>query len=86
MAILAASGFSPGKSRVVLALPEGMCLKCLDNDKTNTDLSNWELIPRALLPRLDGRFGRGYKDAPPELRPTIMVISKLEHKAREAKS
>jgi hypothetical protein len=67
-------------------MPEGMCLKCLDSDKTNTDLSNWELIPRALLPRLDGRFGRGYKDAAPELKPTIMVISKLEHKAREARN
>ncbi|NRB18787.1 MAG: HNH endonuclease [Rhodobacteraceae bacterium] len=66
-------------------LPVGMCLKSLDGDKTNTDPSNWEAIPRALLPRLNGRFGRGYDDAAPELKPTIMAITKLEHHAREAK-
>jgi len=66
-------------------LPEGMCLKCLDGDKSNTDPSNWEAIPRALLPRLNGRFGRGYDTADPEVKPTIMAIAKLEHKAREAK-
>lgn len=67
-------------------LPDGMCLKCLDGDKTNTDPSNWEAIPRALLPRLNGRFGRGYDTADPEVKPTIMAIAKLEHKAREAKN
>lgn len=63
-------------------LAEGICLKCLDGDKTNTDLSNWEAIPRAMLPRLNGRFGRGYDDAAPELKPTILTIAKLEHRAR----
>jgi hypothetical protein len=59
-------------------VPEGMCLKCLDGDRTNTDLKNWELIPRALLPRLDGRFGRGYKNAPDEVRPTLLATARLE--------
>lgn len=63
-------------------LPEGHALKCLDGDKLNTDPSNWEAIPRALLPRLNGRFGRGYDAAPAELRPTLMAIAKLEHQAR----
>lgn len=67
-------------------LPQGMCLKCLGGDKTNTDPSNWEVIPRALLPRLNGRFGRGYDAAAHEVKPTIMAIAKLEHKAREAKA
>lgn len=67
-------------------MPDGMCLKCLDGDRTNTDLSNWEMIPRALLPRLDGRFGRGYEDADPELKPMIMATSKLEQKACEARN
>lgn len=67
------------------AVPDGMCLKCLDGDKTNTDPANWELIPRAMLPRLNGRFGRGYDDAPQKLKPLIMTTAKLEHRAREAK-
>lgn len=66
-------------------LPKDMCLKCLDSDKTNTELSNWEAIPRAMLPRLNGIRGRGYDAAEPEIKPTIMAIAKLEHRARIAK-
>lgn len=62
-------------------IPDGMCLKCLGNT-INTDPSNWEMIPRALLPRLGGRFGRGYDAAPSELKPTIMAVAKLEHRLR----
>lgn len=32
---------------------------------------------------LNGRFGRDYDTAPSELKPTILAIAKLEHKARE---
>lgn len=64
-------------------LPKGMALKCLDGDKTNTDPANWVLVPRALLPRLNGRFGRNYDAAPAELKPAIMAIARLEHAARE---
>lgn len=64
-------------------VPEGHALKCLDGDKTNCDPSNWEALPRALLPRLNGRFGRNYDTAPAELKPTILAIAKLEHAARE---
>lgn len=66
-------------------VPAGHALKCLDGDKTNTDPSNWVAIPRALLPRLNGRFGRNYDTAPAEVKPTILAIAKLEHAAREAK-
>lgn len=62
-------------------VPDGMCLKC-KSDKLNTDPSNWELVPRAFLPRLNGRFGRGYDEAPLELKPTIMTVVKLEHQLR----
>ncbi len=65
-------------------VPDGMALKCLDGDKTNTDPSNWEAIPRAMLPRLNGRFGRGYDEAPAEIKPTIMATAKLEHAVRTA--
>lgn len=64
-------------------VPEGMVLKCLDGDKTNTAPSNWKPIAKALLPRLNGRYGRGYDDAPTELKPTILAVAELEHKARE---
>lgn len=66
------------------AVPAGHCLKCLDGDKRNTDASNWELVPRALLPRLNSRWGkRRYDHAPAEVKPTIMAIAKLEHRIRE---
>jgi hypothetical protein len=66
-------------------LPPGMALKCLDGNKLNTDPSNWQAIPRALLPRLNGRFGRDYDTAPPELKPIILATAELEHAAREAR-
>lgn len=64
-------------------IPEGMVLKCTSTNAHNTDPSNWELVPRGLLPRLNGRSGRGYDDAPDELKPTIMAVAKLEHQLRE---
>ncbi|BAV64790.1 HNH endonuclease signature motif containing protein [Sphingobium cloacae] len=66
-------------------VPKGHALKCLDGNRLNTDPSNWELIPRAMLPRLNGRFGRGYDAAPAEIKPTILAIAKLEHRARTVK-
>jgi hypothetical protein len=67
-------------------LPKGMALKCLDGDKTNTDPSNWEMVPRAVLPRLNGGRNKrhvAFDDAPAEIKPTIMAVAKLEHQARE---
>lgn len=61
-------------------IPDGMALKCLDGDKLNTDPSNWELIPRGLLPRLNGRRGVKYDTAPAELKPTIMALAKVKHR------
>ena len=63
-------------------VPEGMALKCL-GDRLNTDPSNWEMVPRALLLRLNGVYGRGYDDAPAELKPMIMALAKLEHSVRQ---
>lgn len=66
-------------------VPDGMVLKSRDGDKRNTEPSNWELIPRALLPRLGGRYGRDYDHAPAELKPTIMAVAKLEQAALDAR-
>lgn len=71
-------------------IPKAHALKCLDGNKQNTDPSNWEAVPRALLPRLAGgnRYRRrlAYDDADPEVRPAILTIAKLEHKARTRRS
>jgi len=68
-------------------LPEGHALKCLDSNPLNTDPSNWILIPRNLLPRLNGgRWRRriAYDDAPAELKPTVLAIAQVEQAMKEA--
>lgn len=65
---------------------DGYVLKCLSDDKTNTDPSNWEAVPRAILPILNGgRFKKtiAYDDAPEELKPLVMSSAKLKHRVRE---
>jgi hypothetical protein len=66
-------------------VPKGHALKCLDGDRGNTDPSNWIAVPRAILPRLAGRWARSFDDAPDEIKPTLLAIAKLEHAAREAR-
>lgn len=65
-------------------IPEDMVLKC-KGERSNADPSNWELVPRGLLPRLNGKGSRGrnYDAAPAELKPTIMAVAKLEHQVRK---
>lgn len=67
-------------------IPKGFCLKCLDGDKTNTDPSNWELIPRGLLPLLNGgrhKTHLAYDNAAPEVRPVVMTLAKTRRAAGE---
>lgn len=64
-------------------IPKGHALKCLDGDKLNCSPSNWECIPRAMLPRLSGRWSLGYDQASPELKPIVMANAKLKHAASE---
>lgn len=61
-------------------IPEGHFLKCLDGDKQNTDPSNWELLPRAAQPFLNGHRGHNYEAAPAEIKPTIIALAKVKHK------
>ena len=63
-------------------VPKGHCLKSIDGDKTNTDPGNWQLIHRAVLLRLNGKWGPHYDSAPAELKPTILTLAQLDHKAR----
>lgn len=69
-------------------VPDGHALKCLDGDKLNCDPSNWEAVPRGVLARLNGgRFKRtlAYDEAPAELKPTVMALAKLRHRASQAR-
>ena len=62
-------------------LPKGKALKCLDGDRTNCDANNWEEIPRALLPRLNGgrhKTRMAYDSAPSELKPTLLAVARIE--------
>jgi len=65
-------------------VPDGFALKCL-GDKSNTDPSNWKLVSKGLLPRLNGKSGRSYDHAPAELKPTIMAVAELEHASRRSR-
>jgi hypothetical protein len=56
-----------------------MCLKCLDDNRQNSDPDNWEAIPRGTLPFLNGDRGHNYEEMPPELRPTVLALAKLKH-------
>lgn len=63
-------------------VPEGMCLKNIDGNRLNTDPSNWELIPRAILPLLNGGYaarGINYEEAEPEVKPVVLSLAKLRH-------
>ncbi|HYC66686.1 HNH endonuclease signature motif containing protein [Brevundimonas sp.] len=67
-------------------VPDGYCLKCLDGDKANTDPSNWELIPRGVLARLNGGRHKkrlAFDAAHPEIKPVLMTMAKVEHRALE---
>jgi hypothetical protein len=66
-------------------VPERMALKCI-GERGNTDPSNWQLIPRAILPRLNGGRRRqhiAYDTAPEEIKPLLISVAKLEHQVRE---
>lgn len=66
-------------------VPDGMCLKCRDGNQLDTDPSNWELIPRAMLPYLNGRWGLDYQTAHEEVRPALLALAKVKHAARKAR-
>lgn len=63
-------------------LPDGMFLKCLDGNKQNVDLTNWEPLPRAVLPYLNGHRGFDYAAAEPEVRRSIIALAKVRHAAK----
>lgn len=66
-------------------VPKGMALKNLDGNRLNTDPSNWQAVPKGLLPRLAGRWTAPYDSASDELKPAILTAAKIKHKLREAR-
>lgn len=67
-------------------IPEGHCLKCIDSNRLNTDPANWELIPRAALPHLNGGRHKkrlAYDEAHPEVKPAILAVAKIKARVGE---
>ena len=67
-------------------VPEGMCLKCLDGDRSNTDPANWLAISRGILPRLNGGKATrvmAYDTAPAELKPTLLAIAQVDDRVSQ---
>lgn len=60
-------------------VPVGHCLKCRDGNRLNTDPSNWILVPRALLPFMNGHRGPNYARAHPDVRPAILTLAQLKY-------
>lgn len=60
-------------------IPLGHFLKCRDSNHTNTDPSNWILLPRSVQPFLNGHRGPNYDQAAPEVKPAILTLAKLKH-------
>jgi hypothetical protein len=65
-------------------LPKGMRLKCLDDNRQNTDPANWVAIPRGALPFLNSHRGYNYKEIPSELKPAVLALAKLKHARSKA--
>lgn len=65
-------------------VPKGMCLKFIDGDRRNTEPANMVCVPRAILPRLNGKYGRDYENAPAEVKSAILAVAKLEHAVNAA--
>lgn len=69
-------------------IPDGYALKCLDGNKLNVSPENWEPVPRAVLARLNGGRHRrrlAFDDAAAEVKPVLMAMAKLEHRASQAR-
>lgn len=64
-------------------VPEGMCLKCLDDNRQNTDPLNWECVPRGVNALLNGRWSVGFDHAPHEVKPVVLTLAKLKYAAKE---
>jgi HNH endonuclease len=65
-------------------LPKGHCLKCLDDNRQNTDPENWVAIPRGALPFLNGHRGYNYGEMPSELKPAVLALARLKHAKSKA--
>lgn len=67
-------------------VPKGYALKCLDGNKLNCAPSNWSLVSRGVLSRLNGGRHKkrlAFDAAPAELKPTVMALAKLEQGLHE---
>lgn len=56
-------------------IPEGMCVAFIDSDRLNIHIDNLMLVSRAELAFMNRNK---YRESPPELKPSIFAMSKLE--------
>jgi hypothetical protein len=68
-------------------VPDGQCLKSRDGDRLNTDPENWQLVAKAIMPRLNGGRSKrlGYDVAPAELRPILLKVAQIAHAMKHAR-
>ncbi|MFO0773729.1 MAG: HNH endonuclease signature motif containing protein [Nitrospiraceae bacterium] len=67
-------------------IPDGHVLKCLDGNRLNTDPSNWVLVPRAMLPLLNGRYGADYDRAPSDVKPAVLALARVKYALLQKRS
>jgi hypothetical protein len=60
-------------------VPKGMVIAFKDSDNTNCNPENLMLLTRTELLRLNGA---GYKNAPQEVKPSLVALARIEAKAR----
>ncbi|MGJ8619578.1 MAG: HNH endonuclease signature motif containing protein [Methylophilaceae bacterium] len=61
-------------------IPDGMVIKFIDGNKQNCDLSNLELIPKAVNLALNQA---GYDNMHEEIKPAFKTLAKLNYKQRQ---
>jgi hypothetical protein len=65
-------------------IPEDMCLKCIDGNKENVEISNWELIPRGSRVFLNGYHGNHYDNIHNELKEVTLTLAKVKYAKSKA--
>lgn len=67
-------------------VPKEMALKCLDGNRKNCSPSNWELVPRGMLPYFNnkGSNNNNYDCAPDELKPVLLTLAKIKYAKSKA--
>jgi len=61
-------------------IPKSYCLKCKDENKLNTDPSNWKLISR-----VENMYNNSVQNYPKEIIPSLVLVNKINKKLNNLK-